>query len=200
MGSLAVWMIAQSPQLFQNYRNKSVVGLSPVFLIQWMMGDLTNVIGSILTEQTLFQIIIAFYMLLIDMLLYIGLLKRRKGSPFVFMASKTAAQSLGEHGRWLRRITRRGAGMVLLVKGLSLFLFFAAFVANLLYSINVLANPRAIGPDARAFLSESLPFLLGSGGTLIFDFVIMVQWIMWHERKPSQKRKSTYGATDGVEA
>ena len=68
-GSLAVWMTAQSPQIYQNYCRKSVSGLSPVFLIQWMLGDLTNAVGSILTDQTPFQIIIAIYMLFIDMLL-----------------------------------------------------------------------------------------------------------------------------------
>ena len=34
-----------------------------------MLGDLTNAVGSILTDQTPFQIIIAIYMLFIDMLL-----------------------------------------------------------------------------------------------------------------------------------
>lgn len=69
IGSLVVWMFAQSPQVYQNYRNKSVDGLSPVFLVQWMLGDLTNTIGSVLTGQTPFQIIIALYMLAIDLIL-----------------------------------------------------------------------------------------------------------------------------------
>ncbi|WFC97618.1 hypothetical protein MYAM1_000335 [Malassezia yamatoensis] len=68
------------------------------------------------------------------------------------------------------------------IKGLSVWLFVSAFLANTLYSISVLANPKAVGPDRRAYLMESLPFLLGSGGTLVFDLVIIVQWWMWRQR------------------
>lgn len=68
------------------------------------------------------------------------------------------------------------------VQGLSLLLFVAAFVANALYSVSVLANPKAVGPMRHTYYMESLPFLLGSGGTLIFDLVIIVQWCMWHKR------------------
>lgn len=68
------------------------------------------------------------------------------------------------------------------VKGLSLLLFISAFMANLLYSVSILSNPKAVGPERRAFLMESLPFLLGSAGTLVFDLVIIVQWFMWHKR------------------
>lgn len=85
------------------------------------------------------------------------------------------------------------------VEGLSLFLFFAAFCANSLYSINVLASPKATGPGAHEFLSESIPFLLGSGGTLSFDLVIMFQWFMWHDEKRNKPHRSTYGATDCIE-
>ena len=68
------------------------------------------------------------------------------------------------------------------VQGLSVLLFVLAFLANLLYSISVLANPKAAGPDQAEYLSESIPFLLGSGGTLIFDMVIIIQFWMWHDR------------------
>lgn len=86
------------------------------------------------------------------------------------------------------------------VRGLSIFLFISAFLANLLYSINVLASPRAVGPGSRAFLTESIPFLLGSGGTLVFDFVILIQWIMWRKRSLPNKQMSRYGATEDTEA
>lgn len=68
------------------------------------------------------------------------------------------------------------------VRGLSMLLFLLAFFANLLYSISILSNPKAVGPDRYEYLSESLPFLLGSSGTLIFDLVILVQYAMWHDK------------------
>ncbi|SPO23022.1 uncharacterized protein UTRI_01700 [Ustilago trichophora] len=67
------------------------------------------------------------------------------------------------------------------VAGLSILLFIAAFSGNLLYTISVLANPAASGEDARVYLQESLPFLLGSGGTLVFDLIIVGQWLAWRK-------------------
>ncbi|SPO24729.1 uncharacterized protein UTRI_01700_B [Ustilago trichophora] len=67
------------------------------------------------------------------------------------------------------------------VAGLSILLFIAAFSGNLFYTISVLANPAASGEDARVYLQESLPFLLGSGGTLVFDLIIVGQWLAWRK-------------------
>lgn len=67
------------------------------------------------------------------------------------------------------------------VRGLSILLFMAAFMGNLLYTISVLSNPEAVGPGRRGYLQESLPFLLGSGGTLVFDLIIIGQWWMWSD-------------------
>ncbi|KAN0063342.1 hypothetical protein ACQY0O_004508 [Thecaphora frezii] len=65
------------------------------------------------------------------------------------------------------------------VEGLSILLFVAAFLGNLTYSISILASPEAVGEARREYLQECIPFLLGSGGTLVFDFVIVVQWMAW---------------------
>lgn len=69
------------------------------------------------------------------------------------------------------------------VAGLSILLFIAAFSGNLLYTISVLSNPEAVGKGARVYLQESLPFLLGSGGTLVFDLIIVVQWFAWRKNE-----------------
>lgn len=68
------------------------------------------------------------------------------------------------------------------VAGLSILLFIAAFSGNLLYTISVLTNPSAQGEGSRMYLQESLPFLLGSGGTLIFDLMIVGQWAAWRHK------------------
>jgi len=69
-----------------------------------------------------------------------------------------------------------------------MLLFLLAFIANLLYSISIVSNPKAVGPGSYDYLSESLPFLLGSSGTLIFDVVILAQYAMWHERPVPKTR------------
>lgn len=76
------------------------------------------------------------------------------------------------------------------VQGLSILLFIAAATGNLLYTISVLANPKAhvppsTMPERMAYLLESLPFLLGSGGTLVFDGIIVCQWLAWRGKAPS---------------
>lgn len=73
------------------------------------------------------------------------------------------------------------------VHGLSWLLFLLAFLANLLYSLSILSNPKAVGPFSRQFLSESLPFLIGSGGTLVFDLIILIQYWMWHDRSSTKE-------------
>lgn len=54
------------------------------------------------------------------------------------------------------------------VEGLSMLLFVMAFVGNATYVMSVMSA-------AEVNLSESIPYLLGSGGTLCFDFTIFVQ-------------------------
>ncbi|PWN40981.1 hypothetical protein IE81DRAFT_198989 [Ceraceosorus guamensis] len=70
------------------------------------------------------------------------------------------------------------------VEGLSMLLFVAAALGNTLYSISILVSPLATGRGAKAYLIESLPFLLGSGGTLIFDAIIVAQSIAWRHLPP----------------
>lgn len=71
------------------------------------------------------------------------------------------------------------------VQGLSILLFIAAALGNALYSVSILANPLVSGETGAAYMWESLPFLLGSGGTLVFDAIIVAQWIAWRGNAPT---------------
>ncbi|WFD30106.1 hypothetical protein MSPP1_001122 [Malassezia sp. CBS 17886] len=275
--SLLVWIFAQSPQLWTNYKARSVDGLSSVFLLQWALGDATSLVGAVLTEQPRIQIIIAVYMLFVDLCLcaqFWSARITRHGSNIVLLGAfawfglTPLAPGWGErtggvyrsapfgHGRGsaapqhalpmqgpfraasfarpldvaafvtqpldaAASVARRGraptvsrshmagrisawTGTLLYttsrlpqiwtnflrhsVQGLSVLLFLSAFVANLLYSVSILTNPRAQGASRVPFLRESLPFLLGSCGTLVFDLVILVQWAMWHDKQPRRER------------
>jgi len=57
------------------------------------------------------------------------------------------------------------------VHGLNIRMFIAAFCGNLFYTAGILASKQ----DLRV----ALPFLLGSGGTLLFDGVIFIQHALW---------------------
>jgi hypothetical protein len=45
IASIVAWLGAQAPQLLKNYRNSSVNGLALPFLVSWLFGDVTNLIG-----------------------------------------------------------------------------------------------------------------------------------------------------------
>ncbi|KAJ9110491.1 hypothetical protein QFC19_001617 [Naganishia cerealis] len=67
--SIACWVIAQAPQIVENYFQQSCDGLALPFLLNWLCGDITNVIGCMLTDQKEFQTLLATYFCLVDLLL-----------------------------------------------------------------------------------------------------------------------------------
>ncbi|AFR93347.2 vacuolar membrane protein [Cryptococcus neoformans C23] len=72
------------------------------------------------------------------------------------------------------------------VEGLSILLFLFAFCGNVTYVFSILLNPSG-GPDpaeSSHYLLEALPYLLGSGGTLIFDLTIMIQSLIYGSAPP----------------
>lgn len=55
------------PQIIETYHDKTVDGLSPYFLLCWLMGDITSLIGAVMTDQLRFQIMLVIYFLLNDL-------------------------------------------------------------------------------------------------------------------------------------
>ncbi|KAL1813419.1 hypothetical protein ACET3Z_023484 [Daucus carota] len=51
--SVLSWGVAEVPQLITNYKEKSVEGLSLMFITTWILGDLLNLIGCKLEPATL---------------------------------------------------------------------------------------------------------------------------------------------------
>ncbi|OCK85671.1 hypothetical protein K432DRAFT_286318 [Lepidopterella palustris CBS 459.81] len=68
LGTLSIvsWLFAQLPQIYKNHQLKSTSGLSIFFLAEWLLGDLSNLLGSIFTRQALWQVIIAGYYCSVD--------------------------------------------------------------------------------------------------------------------------------------
>ena len=64
------------------------------------------------------------------------------------------------------------------VEGLSMFLFVFAFLGNTFYVLSILTSPSM----SEDFLLESTPYLLGSGGTLLFDVTIVIQSFLYRSR------------------
>lgn len=67
--SIVSWLFAQLPQIIKNYKLGSAAGLSIYFLIEWLLGDLTNLCGAILTHQASWQVVVASYYVSVDVAL-----------------------------------------------------------------------------------------------------------------------------------
>lgn len=67
--SLLIWLFAQLPQVLENHLNQSVEGVSVSFLSSWILGDVTNLIGCLLTRALPFQTSLASYYCFIDFIL-----------------------------------------------------------------------------------------------------------------------------------
>ncbi|TNY20234.1 PQ loop repeat-domain-containing protein [Rhodotorula diobovata] len=84
------------------------------------------------------------------------------------------------------------------VEGLAMTLFAAAFLGNSLYVASILTNPLA---SSTRYLLESTPYLLGSGGTLCFDLMIIGQsWLYSDKRKARRDRERRRRGAHGFDA
>ncbi|KAJ5620931.1 hypothetical protein N7510_004915 [Penicillium lagena] len=67
--SIACWVVVFSPQIIENFRRGSADGLSLLFLIVWLAGDVFNILGAILQGVLPTMIILAVYYTLADIVL-----------------------------------------------------------------------------------------------------------------------------------
>ncbi|KAF2403096.1 PQ-loop-domain-containing protein [Trichodelitschia bisporula] len=67
--SLACWVVVFSPQIVENFRRKSAEGLSVVFIVVWLAGDVFNIAGAVLQGVLPTMIILAVYYTLADLVL-----------------------------------------------------------------------------------------------------------------------------------
>lgn len=67
--SIACWVVVFSPQIIENLRRGSTEGLSVVFLVVWLLGDVFNVIGAVLQGVLPTMTILAVYYTLADIVL-----------------------------------------------------------------------------------------------------------------------------------
>ncbi|KAJ7927970.1 PQ loop repeat-domain-containing protein [Mycena leptocephala] len=69
--SIACWIVVYSPQIYENYSLQSGEGLSVLFVLVWLLGDICNLVGAVLANLLPTVIIIAIYYSLCDLILMI---------------------------------------------------------------------------------------------------------------------------------
>jgi len=85
--SLVCWVVVFSPQIIENFRRGSADGLSLLFLIVWLAGDVFNILGAVMQGVLPTMIILAVYYTLADIVLlgqcfyYRGFNLREEFSP-----------------------------------------------------------------------------------------------------------------------
>lgn len=67
--SIACWIVVFSPQIAENFRRSSADGVSIVFIIIWLAGDVFNILGAVLQGVLPTMIILAVYYTLADIVL-----------------------------------------------------------------------------------------------------------------------------------
>ncbi|EXV00608.1 PQ loop repeat family protein [Metarhizium robertsii] len=67
--SLTAWICLLLPQLIANYKAKSAEGLSMAFLIVWLLGDVSNLVGALFTKLAPSAIALAVYFCFLDAIL-----------------------------------------------------------------------------------------------------------------------------------
>ncbi|KAE8144850.1 PQ loop repeat-domain-containing protein [Aspergillus avenaceus] len=85
--SIACWVVVFSPQIIENFRRGSADGLSLLFLVVWLAGDVFNILGAVLQGVLPTMIILAIYYTFADIVLlaqcfyYRGFTLRDEPSP-----------------------------------------------------------------------------------------------------------------------
>ncbi|QLG74995.1 hypothetical protein HG535_0H03220 [Zygotorulaspora mrakii] len=69
--SIACWVIVFVPQIYENFVRKSSDGLSLLFVILWLAGDIFNLVGAMMQHLLPTMIILAAYYTVADIILLI---------------------------------------------------------------------------------------------------------------------------------
>lgn len=86
---MAFWLFAQIPQVLENYRNSSVDGIAFGFLAFWIFGDVSNLLGCLLTDALPFQVLLSSYYCFIDIILISQYLYYTRVYPKIYQFKTT---------------------------------------------------------------------------------------------------------------
>jgi len=156
LANIGCWLFVQAPQLYTNYKTKTVEALSFWFLFTWLLGDITNLLGCIYTQQLPVQLYTAIYFCAIDSCLlgqYLYYRYRNKsGDNAPLLANKPSEDEAEVNRDTAEDDNRRRYALPVFVFGsLALMRFASPFV---------LATP--IGHTSRVLLADE-PSICGGG-------------------------------------
>ncbi|RKP28346.1 hypothetical protein METBISCDRAFT_29205 [Metschnikowia bicuspidata] len=155
--------VAGLPQILENYFNESVSGVSLTFLVFWIAGEVTNFFRCVLThapvpDKTLIGAICGWC------------------STCLYVTSRTPQIRKNYHSKYTH--------------GVSPYLFLFAMLGNTLYTVFILSDLYLLSQydlhmgDTRlhTVFYAQLPFLVGSAGTVFFDWILLIYGILCRSR------------------
>eukprot|EP00128_Syssomonas_multiformis_P016339 Colp12_sorted_trinity150504_noHs@2727 len=81
--NIGFWLFAQLPQMYENYKAGKVEALSKGLIVQWLLGDIFNLAGCILTNQLPTQTYTAIYFCATDAILLVQYAWYLKIKPYL---------------------------------------------------------------------------------------------------------------------
>ncbi|SCU81558.1 LAMI_0B06788g1_1 [Lachancea mirantina] len=69
--SIACWVIVFVPQIYENFYRRSADGLSMLFVVLWLAGDIFNLLGAMLQHLLPTMILLAAYYTVADIILWL---------------------------------------------------------------------------------------------------------------------------------
>lgn len=67
--SIFFWILCQTPQFIENWQRQSGQALSICFILEWLAGDITNLLGAEMSNQLATQIHTAIVFVCLDIVL-----------------------------------------------------------------------------------------------------------------------------------
>jgi len=81
LSNILLWLFAQIPQIYLTWKRKRAEAISAGFLAIWLVGDITNLLGSIFTQQIPIQLYTAIYFCFMDIIMVSQWIYYNKISP-----------------------------------------------------------------------------------------------------------------------
>ena len=109
--SIVAWLFAQLPQIYKNWSISSTSGLSIIFLVEWCLGDVSNLLGALFTHQASWQVAIGSYYVFVDVCLVCQWLwyeKLRHGQTVRRVWAKSSGDPNGPSGGGMHEVVIEG--------------------------------------------------------------------------------------------
>jgi uncharacterized protein with PQ loop repeat len=220
--STLVWVWAQVPQVILNFRNGSVTGLSAGFVLLICAGDVGNLLGVIVAQGLVTQIITASWFLLIDCLCalqiaYYHFIKPRCGRPpepspippaIPLLIAGAAAANPRPYEipyLWGTLLGWGSAACYLSSRLPQLYENYRRQTTEGLsphYFLSAFVGNMAYGlsiflhDSSWQYIWRQFPWLVGSLGNIVLDFGMIYQFIRYRKKKEMIVQEAEQSGTD----